>query len=258
MKPIITEGKNHMADFTISLAGVPIRISSLHDTTRDFCSDYLCNAEPQLSIEISPADIARERIQSARQRERDGLPPRETSEQYLEILALLRRIANRIVDENVVLFHGSAVAVDGKAYLFTAPSGTGKTTHTRLWLEQLPQAHVLNGDKPFLRLDPNGTASACGTPWRGKERYGCNEILPLAAICLLKRSEENHIAPITSRDALDALMRQTHIPNDATAMLKAIQLIGKIGEGVRLYRLDCNMEPEAARVSIGAMIGGRP
>ena len=99
--------------------------------------------------------------------------------------------AARLIDFDVLLFHGSVVAVDGQAFLFTAKSGTGKTTHTRLWLKQIPGCHVLNGDKPLL-LFRNDGIYACGTPWQGKENYGTNEILPLKSICLFNRDIKNH------------------------------------------------------------------
>lgn len=144
--------------------------------------------------------------------------------------------------------------MDGKAYLFTAPSGTGKTTHTMLWLKQLPQAYVLNGDKPFLKVKPDGKILACGVPWRGKEKYGRNEILPLAAICILERSPDNHIQEITPEEASDTLIRQIHLPQGPLNRLKTIQMLDRISREVKLYKLGCNMEPEAAQVSIRAMI----
>ena len=246
-----------MAAFTISLAGIPIGVSPCHPTIVDIFEDYLCDETPLFSVSISFKDIEYERLQSGKRREEDGLPPCSFPEAGMEALAILRKIADRIVEYNVLLFHSSVISVDGKAYIFTAPSHTGKTTHTRLWLEQLPQAYVLNGDKPFLKVEADGQVLACGTPWRGKEHYGVNEILPLEAICLLERDNTNHIEPVSFNKAFGALLRQTHLPFDPAARLKAIQLVGQIGQSVRLFRLGCNMDPEAAQVSIAAMIGGQ-
>ena len=244
-----------MAVFTISLAGIPIGVSLCNTTFSDFFKDYLSSEAPLFSISASFPDIEYERLQSGKRREEDGLPPCSFSDASMALLAVLRKIANRIIDYNVLLFHSSVIAVDGKAFIFTAPSHTGKTTHTRLWLEQLPQAHVLNGDKPFLKVESDGQVLACGTPWQGKEDYGVNEILPLMGICLLERDVTNHIEPISFNQAFGALLRQTHLPDDPVAKLKAIQLIGQTGKSVPLFRLGCNMNPEAARVSIHAMLG---
>ena len=244
-----------MIDFTISLAGIPIAVSSFYPMAKEYCEDYLCDAEPKFTVVMTEEDIAAEHVHSSRQREAEGLPPRRFSDAYIETLALLRRVSERLLDFDVVLFHGSTVAVDGKAYLFTARSGTGKTTHTKLWLSQLPQAYVLNGDKPFLKVAEDGAVFACGTPWRGKEQYGCNEILPLEAVCLLERDTKNHIEALSAKEGINVLLRQTHFPNDGASMLKALKVVEGIARGTRLYRLGCNMEPEAARVSIGAMVG---
>ena len=248
-----------MSTITISLAGIPIGVSLLHQKDDEVFRDYTCTEPPLFSVAISPSDIEYERIQSNKRLIADGLSPRDFPDKTMESLSVLRKVANQIVDYNVLLFHGSVIAVDGKAYIFTAPSHTGKTTHTRLWLEQLPQAHVLNGDKPFLKFEGDGRVWACGTPWQGKEHYGVNEILPLEAICLLERDTVNHIRSIAFTEALDALIHQTYLPDDPLAKVKALQLVGKIGQSVRLYRLGCNMDLEAARVSAQAMLndGGR-
>lgn len=243
-----------MASFTISLAGIPIGVSPCHPTIVDSFKDYLGDETPLFSVSVSSSDIEYERLQSGKRCEEDGFPTYSFSERSMEALAVLRKIANRIIDYNILLFHSSVIAVDGKAYIFTAPSHTGKTTHTCLWLEQLPQAYVLNGDKPFLKIETDGRVLACGTPWQGKEHYGVNETLPLEAICLLERDETNHIERVSVKDALNSLILQTHLPYDPMVKVKALQLIGHVAQSVRLYRLGCNMDPEAARVSIDAML----
>ncbi len=242
-----------MAEFTVALAGIPIRIVCLFPETRAYFKDYLTDAEPSFSVEISAEAIEAERRYSD---EKYALEPgkKPWSKRYLESLALLRQIADRMPEYGVILFHGSVIAVDGKAYLFTAPSGTGKTTHTRLWTETLPRAYILNGDKPFLKAEPDGRILASGAPWRGKEQYGRNEILPLEAICLLERDETNHIQAVSPKEALSTLLRQAYVPAGADRMIPAIGVLDRICRGVRLYRLGCNMDPEAAQVSIRAMI----
>lgn len=241
-----------MTDFTVSLARIPVGISALYQTTEGFMRDYLSDEEPLFSIKISSDDIAYERVKSAEQDEADSITPRSYSDNYLETLAVLRKIAERLPDYDAVLFHGSVIAEGGKAYMFTAPSGTGKTTHIRLWQDLLPDAYVLNGDKPFLKVTDK-CIYACGTPWQGKEKYGTNKILPLDAICILERSDTNSIEDITLSDALPVLIHQVYRPD--ASMLATLKLISKIGEHVKLYRLRCNREHEAARVSIEHMTG---
>ena len=243
-----------MEEFTISLAEIPIGIRPLCPEIQPFFTDYLSEEAPRFTVAASKKDLEYEQTMFDR---RNGeellLPPRSASS--LEVSALLRKIANRIDEYDTLLFHGSVVAVDGKAYLFTAPSGTGKTTHTRLWLQQLPQAFILNGDKPFLKADSSGHVLACGTPWMGKEQFGRNLILPLEAICILERAKENHIASVTQKEAGRELLHRAHLP-DGIAGVHAIELLNRIVREVRLFRLGCNMEAEAAQVSIRAMLNG--
>ena len=244
-----------MYEFCVRMAELPIGIAARFASTQRFLSAYRTEEQPLFSVAVSPEDIQYERDQSALQNELDGRPVVAYSDAYLETLSLLRKIANRLYAYDAVLFHGAAVAVDGRAYLFTAPSGTGKTTHVRLWLEQIPRAYVLNGDKPFLRLRGEGVL-VCGNPWQGKENYGRNEILPLGGLCLLERGAENRIRPIRMDEALGALTRQTHLPLEAEGLLATVRVLGEIAHRVPLYRLQCNMEPEAARISARAMLGG--
>ena len=244
-----------MAEFTVSVAGVPTRVESIYPEAERFCRDYITEEEPLLTVSVTQEDIERERALSAMEDEREGRPVRRFSEPYLETLAIYRRLAEEMLRYNAVVFHSSALAVGEAAYLFTAPSGTGKTTHTRLWLEQFPDCHVLNGDKPMLRFTEGGVL-VCGTPWQGKERLGCNEILPLAGICLLERGEENSIEPISFRDALPALIRQTHCPEGREVLVNILSLLGRLKGSVGLFRLRCNMRPEAAQVCRQGLMGG--
>lgn len=243
-----------MTAFTISVAGFPIRIEALYESTRRFCRDYLCEQTPVLSVHIEQSDLDRERVKSDREHELEGLAPHSFSDAYLETLAVYRKIAAALLEKDVLLFHGSVMAYEGKAYLFTAASGTGKTTHCRLWLSQIPGTYVLNGDKPLLRFEKDRVL-ACGTPWQGKEQYGRNEMLPLEAVCLLTRDSANHIEPLPFHDAFPTLLAQINRSAEPEALLRTLRLTERLGKLTRLYRLGCNMEPEAALVSFHAMCG---
>jgi len=241
-----------MTVFTLSLADTVFRVEALYPGTQSFCRDYLTEEEPEFTVTITPEDILSEREKSAREDEIEGHPVRHYSDPYLETLALYRKLAKVLLKKNAVVFHGSVLAWEGKAYLFTALSGTGKTTHTRLWLKMVPGSYVLNGDKPLLRATEDGVL-ACGTPWQGKENYGCNEILPLAAICLLERDSVNHMEAISFRDALTTLIQQVNRPQEPELLLQTLQILNSMNKRVRFYRLGCNMDDEAALVSFRGM-----
>ena len=240
-----------MVSFQIKMAEIPMKIYSLYPSTMQFCKDYLTEETPSFEIKITQHDIDEERIRSDRGCVQEGREAVHYSDTYLETLALYRKIVARLIDFDVLLFHGSVVAVDGQAFLFTAKSGTGKTTHTRLWLKQIPGCHVLNGDKPLL-LFRNDGIYACGTPWQGKENYGTNEILPLKAICILERGEKNHIEQIPFKTAFAALISQSHHPDGNTGLLQSMQMLKRLDD-IRLYSLKCNLESEAAFVAYKGM-----
>jgi ABC-type multidrug transport system ATPase subunit len=144
--------------------------------------------------------------------------------------------------------------VNGKAYLFTARSGTGKTTHAKLWLKKIKNSYVLNGDKPLIKIQKDGII-LCGTLWCGKEGFGVNEILPLKAICVLERDTVNHIERITASEALPILYQQSHHCDGVEDMERTLSLLEWLTQNVEFYRMGCNMEDEAALVSYGAMSG---
>ena len=243
-----------MTSFTMRLAGVAVEVRALHESTREFCADYLAGGPASEHVKLSQADIDAERILSAKHDERAGLPVHDYSDAYLETLALYRKIAGIMLAHDAIVFHGCVLAVDGQAYVFTAPSGTGKTTHARYWLSQIAGAHVLNGDKPLLRMR-DGVALACGTPWQGKERMGRNEDLPIAGICVLKRSERAHIEPVSFTDVMDVLIGQTHRPPDVEGLVRCLGLVEEIGSGTPLWRMGCTLDERCARTSYEAMAG---
>jgi len=235
-------------------AELNIAISALHEDTAILCRDYLFpDGRPDLTVVTGQADIDFEREKSVREDKGRGMPVRRYSDGYLETLAVLRKIAERAPFFDTILFHGSCVAVDGRGYLFTAKSGTGKSTHTRLWREYLgDRAVMVNDDKPLIRLKEEG-AVACGTPWNGKHRLSTNISVPLKAVCLLERGEENRIRQISSAEAMPFLLQQVYRPGDREALVKTLDLIGRLSESVRFYRLSCNMDPQAAVTAYEAM-----
>ena len=242
-----------MREFQITLAGQVVGIRSLYDEVFLLCQDYLSEGqEVSFRIETTPEDIRFEQEKSLREAALEGKPAILYPDPYLETLAVYRKIAVRMPEYDTWLMHGSAVAVGEEAFLFTAASGTGKTTHTRLWLEQIPGAYVVNGDKPLLRMK-DGLCEVCGTPWSGKENMNRNVTVPLRAICFLHRGAENRIEEISFRDAAPHLLQQSFRCSNPSVMQKTMTLVRSLGDCVRFYRLFCNMEPEAALVSWNGM-----
>lgn len=216
--------------FRIALAGQVIGVSALYEQTRTFCKNYLTDAPASFEVAVTPADIAYERQRSARADELEGAAVREHADPYLETLAVYRKLAQLLVQDDILLMHGAVVAVDGQAYLFTAKSGTGKTTHTRLWMRQFgDRAVMVNGDKPLLHITSEGV-TVYGTPWDGKEHLSTNTSCPLKALCILTRSETNHIERISKKEALPMLCQQSYRPCSPIGAQKMLALVDRLGQ----------------------------
>ena len=154
-----------------------------------------------------------------------------------------------------LLLHSSAVMLNGKAYLFSAPSGTGKSTHTSLWLKEFEGAEILNDDKPAIRFQKDGIY-VYGTPWSGKTDLNKNCKVPLQGIAFLSRGNDNTIAPMSSMKALENLLNQTVRPGERECASKLLDLLSELIGRVPIYEFSCNMEPSAAHVSYETMSKG--
>lgn len=242
-----------MTEFSIAIAGRVIRICALHEYAKDFCANYLTEAAPDFSVEICPEDIEFERMKSAREDEVEGIPQRHFPSDYLETLAIYRKIVEKMLDYNAFLFHGSAISVDGEGYLFTAKSGTGKSTHARRWRKYFGERCVMvNDDKPLL-LVQDDAVMICGTPWDGKHRMSTNIMVPLKGLVLLERGEVNEIKPVSSMVALPLLLQQSYRPSNPVALTKTLNLLEQVMNKTGIYRLKCNMDPDSARVAYEGM-----
>ena len=240
---------------TYKIAGIRVAVASLYPDVHDYCAAYRTDEPPEFAVEITPADIAYEDMKNRRESAYEGKPDREVSPSALEITAVYRKIAERLVAYDRIVFHGACVAVDGQGYLFTAKSGTGKSTHTRLWREYLgDKAVMVNDDKPILHIADSGV-TVYGTPYNGKHHLGSNISVPLKAICILERAAENHIACITKAEAYAMLLQQVYRTQNPDSMRKTLLLIDKLAEQTRLYRLGCNMDISAAEVAYNGMKG---
>ena len=231
-------------EFKIRLADVNIAINSIYDEVFRLCRDYLTEGAPELCISPAPADIELERVKSIREAETEGIIPVDYPDSYLETLAVYRQIATQMLERDTFLLHGAVIAVKDKAWLFTAPSGTGKTTHINLWLDNIEGSYVVNGDKPLIHIGEEVTVY--GTPWAGKEGWQKNVGVKLCGIVFLERGAENSIKRTTLSQVLPTLIQQSYRPNDKSGVEKTLALIVKLGSRIPLYRLQCNMLPEAA------------
>ena len=233
-----------MYRFRIELADTVADVEVLYESSKRLCRDYFTDKAADLSIVITEKDIEKERCFAT-----SDVP----SVQELESMALYRKLCTELASKGTVLIHGSCIAVDGNAYLFCAPSGTGKSTHTRLWRQYLgDRAVMINDDKPLLRVS-NDSVMIYGTPWNGKHHLGNNMSSPLKAVCFLDRGTVNRIEMMTPEDGLAMLMRFTFRPEDPSDMIGVLSTVTKIPGLCDFWSLKCNMYQEAAEVAYTAM-----
>lgn len=244
-----------MNAFKIRLADKVIAVSALHGYIADYCKDYISDDTPDFTVQITQSDIDFERAKSAAVDRKEDIPVRYFTDEYLETLAVYRKIAEQMLFYDTILFHGSVIAVDGIGYLFTAKSGTGKSTHTRLWRDLFGErAIMVNDDKPLIKVSESGII-VYGTPWDGKHRLSTNISVPLKAVCVLERSEENRIEKVTADSVYNMLVQQVYRPQNPQKLLKTLHLIDILSENAGLYRLGCNMDISAAELAYKAMKG---
>lgn len=237
------------------IGGKVIEIESVHEEIHQLCRDYTYYGDIDFSVKTEQSAIDFEREKSIAEDKKEGIPIRKFSDSYLETLAVYRQIAEHMIESDTLLFHGSVVSVDGTGYLFTAKSGTGKSTHTRLWREYFGERAVMvNDDKPLLEVTENGVI-VYGTPWDGKHHLSNNVAVPLKAICILGRAEKNHIEKITTSTALPMLIQQSYRSANAEKMKKILKIINGISEKVSLYKAGFNMEIESAEMAYNVMKG---
>ena len=242
-----------MAQFLMEIAGQTGRVESLFESTRDYCRKYLTEGVPEFFVRVSREDLTFEQEALRQEALEEGIRVRTFTDPFLERAAIQRQWAEFLFERSVLMTHGSTVAVDGKAYLFTAKCGTGKSTHTRLWRQVFGERAVMvNDDKPFLKITAEGVL-ACGSPWSGKHGLDSNVTVPLQGICILKRGQENRIERISAEEALPMLLQQSYCPLEPGKHPRFAELVRMLAEKTPLWQMYCNMDPSAAEVSHRAM-----
>lgn len=233
--------------FNVKLADKVIQIENMYPELKDFCKEYLAeDAIADFLISISQDDLLFEQEHSLEQG--FSLP-------YLETLAVLRKISDVFPTYQRILMHGASISYHNEAYLFTAPSGTGKSTHIRLWKKYLGnEVKIVNGDKPFISLE-NDNPIIYGTPWAGKERWQRNCSESLKGICFLQRGTTNSIRRMSPEECLTLLFHQVYIPDDPLTAGLTLELLDSLLKTVPLYLLQCDISEEAVRCSFEALTG---
>ncbi|MCD8119356.1 MAG: hypothetical protein LUE29_07760 [Lachnospiraceae bacterium] len=228
---------------TLNIAGVVVAVENRYPLAQWNWEEHATEAQPDFTVSATEEEIREEYDRLQGQFDPAGC----------ESNCLYRRVCLGMVDYDAFLLHAAVVAVDGWGYVFTAPGGTGKSTHARYWMQEFgDRAVMVNGDKPILRR-MDGRFYVCGTPWRGKERLGNTDIVPLKGICLLERGLQNEIVPAKTDAVIDKIFHQVLLPEDAEQVVRQLDLMDLLIREVPVYLLKCNMSREAAQVAYAGM-----
>lgn len=237
--------------FFIQIAESKFRVESLFSSTNDYCRNYWTDSESAHEICVSEEDLIREQAYLDQEAREERLKLRKFSGPFLDRAVVQRKVAEFLLDRNVLMLHGSTVCVDGYAYLFTAACGTGKSTHTRMWCEMFrDRAMMVNDDKPFLKIQSD-LVLAYGSPWSGKHGLDSNISAPLKGICILRRGCKNAIRRMGRTEAVEMLRHQSFVPEGGEASVWV--LVDRLMDLVPLWEMECTKDPEAALVAYGAM-----
>ncbi len=240
----------------VGIAGRIIELHLLYDKTCSFFSDYLIKGNkksPDLIIHNSFEDLL---IQQEITK-RGTVISNEGNEIHFfnlarhEFYAIYQKIAEEMIAFDTFLMHGAAIGMNEYGYMFTAASGTGKTTRAKMWMEQFPQSYIINGDKPLIRIT-DSEAIVCGTPWCGKEGWNTNIMLPLRAIFMLERTQKNEkssIQKIGKGAAFPLLYQQTYHPTKESSQYKTLKLLQSLEDRVTVYRFRSDLSNEAIRLA---------
>lgn len=247
-RPAAAVWVNVMTEFSMKIAGRVGAVGCLFESTPAYFHAYVTREPADFSVTVTREDVTAEAEAFLQEALEEGFRVRTFTDPFLERAAIQRKFAARLLSDGVLVLHGSVVAVDGQGYLFTADSGTGKSTHTRLWRQLFPdRAVMVNDDQPFLRITEAGVW-ACGSPWSGKHGLDSNITVPLRGICFLQRGPENRIQRLAPSTAVPALRRSCRFPDPAQW-----PLIDTLAAQVPLWHMECNKNPDAAAAAYAAM-----
>ena len=221
------------------IAGLKVEMEPRFGRLTKQCEGYRSSGTPVMTLMPDPRDEAQVQV-----------PTQEEREYILHSAAFCREI----IQHGRFFLHASGVVCGGEAFLFSGPSGTGKSTHTALWQKLYPGIQILNDDKPVIWPE-KGKISAWGTPFSGRTDLQINRGVPVKGICFLKQGRENRIRPVTGAEALALLLNNTWRPRSNPGMSLLLDMMEQVVTETHVYELCCTEDPEAARLSYTVMKG---
>ncbi len=233
-----------MINFKIKITDIVIDINAFNESTKKYCEGFLSNEDSDLTITMSREDLENEKHIN------------EDGKVYAseEISALYRKIADLFIERNIVVFHGSSFKVGNYAFIVTARSGVGKSTHVGLLKKLLgDKLTYINDDKPLLEVNDNDLM-LYSSPWNGKERRGNDIKAPLKAVIFLNRGNNTYQQLTNNQEVYFRLLSQIYLPRDKSKREKALKLIDVLLKRVIFYEINVNKEIESASLTYERII----
>ena len=225
------------------IADVIVEMDIRFDRLKNQAEQYLYKGNKKADITLVLEEKVMERARKEFPKLDDG------SLEYLLFGALFY---DKLLDYDGMMLHASAVSVENRAYLFSANSGVGKSTHTTFWTQLIRGARIINDDKPALRFI-DGDIYVYGTPFSGKHDISINGRFLLGGICFLERGKENIIKDISPKDSIPLILPQTASMHSAERISKKLEVIDRLLTNSRLYKMQCTNDISAAKVSYEKM-----
>ncbi len=231
-----------------SIAGFNFEYEPIFGFATRELAPYASSEKADLKIEVTIPDMKAEFASN----------PEVKSQEVAELNAIYRKLSEYIPLKDAFVLHAATIDVDGIGVAFTAHSGTGKSTHMLLWQKLLgDRLTIVNGDKPFVRfLEKDKSLLAYGTPWNGKERFSNNISTELKHLCFIARSEKNFVEKLDKQTMLNVILNQVYIPKSPEALVKTFSLLDNLLSSCSLWKINCNMEIDAAKVAYETIFGG--
>ena len=233
-----------MINFKIKIADIVIEINAFNESTKKYCEGFLSNEDSDLTITMSKEDLENEKHIN------------EDGKVYAseEISALYRKIADLFIERNIVVFHGSSFKVGNYAFIVTARSGVGKSTHVHLLRQLLGNdLTYINDDKPLLEYKDD-MFTLYSSPWNGKERRGNNIKAPLKAVIFLNRGNNTCNKLNNSEEVYFKLLSQIYLQKDKAKREQALKIIDILLKKLSFYEINVNKELDAASLTYERII----
>ena len=229
------------------IADLIVEFNAKFDTTKKRSQKYIYDENTERDFRITVRDEAIQKEQKF-----DEL----LSDDLAEYMIMGTTFYKGLLNYSGCLLHASAVVIDDEAYLFSANCGTGKSTHTSLWLKYLSEKnpYILNDDKPAIRIMEDGIY-AYGTPFSGKHDISKNTRAKIKGICFIEQATKNSIKKIEPKEAVPIFFEQKVKRLTKEQMLKLLDIIDIILKEIPIYKLCCNISEEAVKLSYNIMRG---